>query len=149
MSAPGPAPRRRGPRRDRRGRGLRGPVALPGSLSARGGGFPGTRAQQFDQLVLSLVAQLEPRWGATWGRVEFGVEEAPLIPPDWRDDVPLATLVAATRTDPARIVVFRRPVERRVSGRAETAALVLALLVERVAELLGRDPHEIDPRYED
>lgn len=127
-------------------------MALPSALglSAATGGpaFPGSRAERFDELVLALVGHLERRWSAVWGSVEFGVEEIPLIPVDWSDDVPLATLVPAVGDTPARIVVFRRPVERRASGRAETSALVLGLLVERVAELLGREPQEIDPRYE-
>ncbi|MDP9444259.1 MAG: metallopeptidase family protein [Actinomycetota bacterium] len=124
-------------------------MALPAPLAPRGVRFPDTRAKRFDDLVAGLADRLERRWGTQWGAVEFGVEETPLLPSDWSDDdVPLATLVPAAAGRPARIVVFRRPVERRVEGRAETSALVLALLVERVAELLGRAPQEIDPRYE-
>ena len=44
------------------------------------------------------------------------------------------------------MVVYRLPVLQRARGRAETAALVLDVLVEEVADLLGRDPDEIDPR---
>ena len=46
---------------------------------------------------------------------------------------------------PARIVVFRRPVELRATTRIERTALVNEVLVEYIAELLGRDPSEIDP----
>jgi hypothetical protein len=46
------------------------------------------------------------------------------------------------------VVLFRRPLEQRAESRAELAALVLVVLVEQVAEMLGRSPEEIDPGYD-
>jgi predicted Zn-dependent protease with MMP-like domain len=122
---------------------------LPGPLSPRGTRFPVPAAERFDELVLTLVEQLRARLGDDLADVEFGVEETPLLPARWDPgEVPLATLVPATAGTPARIVLFRRPVEHRAGTREELSALVLAVLVERVAELLGRDPVEVDPRYD-
>jgi hypothetical protein len=45
-------------------------------------------------------------------------------------------------------VLFRRPIELRCDDRSELSAMVLTVLVEQVSELLGREPHEIDPRYQ-
>jgi hypothetical protein len=45
------------------------------------------------------------------------------------------------------VVVFRRPLELRAEGPGDLAALVHAVVVEQVAELLGRSPEEVDPRY--
>lgn len=147
--SPEPQPPRRTARRDRHGRGLRGPTALPGPLSPRGTGYPPSPAQRFDQLVLTLVRPLQERWEDALREVEFGVEETPLLPSGWDQlDIPLATVVRPTPDRPARIVLFRRPIEQRASGAEETSGLVLAVLVEQVADLLGRDPAEIDPRYE-
>jgi len=42
-------------------------------------------------------------------------------------------------------VAFRLPVQQRATGRADLERLVRAALVERVAELLGRDPGDVDP----
>lgn len=146
---PPPQPPRKGRARDRRGRGVRGPSALPGPLSPRGVDYPGTAAERFDALVLSLVAELGRRWGERWGSLEFAVEETPLVPEDWAEaEVPLATLVHGADEQPSRIVVFRHPIILRAPSRPETAALVLAVLVEQVAELLGIEPEEVDPRYE-
>ncbi|HET7327398.1 MAG TPA: metallopeptidase family protein [Nocardioidaceae bacterium] len=145
---PASQPHRPGGMRDRHGRGLRGPSALPGPLSPRGVAYPGTAAQRFDALVLSLVAELERRWGNQWGQVEFGVEETPLIPADWSSDAPLATLVRGHGARASRIVLFRRPIAWRAPTRPEMSAMVLAVLIEQVAELLGIEPHEVDPRYE-
>lgn len=135
--------------RDRHGRGIRGPSGLPGPLSPQGVAYPGTSTQRFDALALGLVAELESRWGTQWGRLELAVEEAPLIPPDWTtDEVPLATLVRGAGGQPSRIVLFRSPITLRAPTRPEMSAMVLAVLIEQVAELLGLEPHEVDPRYE-
>jgi hypothetical protein len=144
-----PARPRTGRRRDRRGRDMRGPSVLPGPLSPFGVPLTRSRKAEFDAIVLSVVHELEARWHAELGLVEFAVEETPLVPDDWTaDTVPLATLVRGTGSSPTRLVLFRRPIELRAEGRTELTALVLTVLVEQVSELLGRPPEEIDPRYD-
>lgn len=141
--------------RDRRGRGLRGPLVpreVPLSRS---------RAEQFDELVLDAVEDLERRWRPELAGVEFAVEEVPFVDPGEPEElvhgsdvvedgnVPLARLLPAEEGNgeplPARIVVYRRPLEVRAHGRADLADLVHDVVVEQVANLLGRDPDEIDP----
>ncbi len=80
--------------------------------------------------------------------MELAVEEAPVVPDDWpTTTVPLASVIRGHEL--VRLVVFRRPIELRVTAEEDLAALVLTVVVEQVAELLGRPPHEIDPRYEE
>lgn len=150
MSSPlSPVGPRRGRRRDLRGRGSRGPHVLPGPLSPLGVPSSLSRRAQFDELVLSVVQDLEDRWHAELGLVEFAVEETPWMPDDWASGtVPLASLVRGTGTTPTRLVLFRRPIELRSETRDDLSAMVLTVLVEQVSELLGRPPEEIDPRYE-
>lgn len=144
-------------RRDRHGRGLRGPLAPAGSPLYR------SRAERFDDLVLQAVAQLEPRWESELAQVEFAVEEVPSAdtPPDGLlpdgDPVPLARLdpeLAAARTPaqparPARIVLYRRPLLARADDEDELSELVLDVVIEEFARLLGLDPQVIDPGYPD
>ncbi|MGA8995687.1 MAG: metallopeptidase family protein, partial [Nocardioidaceae bacterium] len=140
---------RPGRRRDRRGRGMRGPGLMPGPLSP--GGVPAARSPKavFDDIVLSVVRDLEERWHAELGLVEFAVEEAPMVPDDWAaDTVPLASLVRGSGASPTRLVLFRRPIELRSETREDLTAMVLTVLVEQVSELLGRPPEEVDPRYD-
>jgi predicted Zn-dependent protease with MMP-like domain len=128
---------------------MRGPAVLPGPLSPHGA--PASRGPKadFDALVLSVVHDLEARWHSELGLVEFAVEETPLVPDDWdADTVPLATLVRGSGSSPTRLVLFRRPIELRCESRAELSAMVLTVLVEQVSELLGKEPDEIDPRYD-
>lgn len=160
-------------RRDRRGRGVRGPLTPPGAPVSR------TRAERFDDLVRDEVRRLSQRWGRELAQVEFAVEEVPPVGPGglvrplgadrwgWRgepfeaaspldddsDPVPLSQ----TRSSPAggslRIVVYRRPIEAR-GGQAggaeerELIRLVRDLLVEEVANLLGLSPESVDPSYD-
>ncbi|HWG28402.1 metallopeptidase family protein [Actinospica sp.] len=143
-SSPPPGQPRRRKTRDRRGRGIRGPLApaeLPLSL---------TRAEKFDDLVLDAVERLEQRWPQL-AAVEFAVEQVP--PPGaefWSaDPVPLGRAIRAASGEPDRIVVYRRPTEVRAATQAELVPLVYEVVVEQVAELLGLDPEIIDPETDD
>ncbi|MPZ60776.1 MAG: hypothetical protein GEU93_05675 [Propionibacteriales bacterium] len=143
----GPQPPRRGGRRDRHDRGVRGALSLPGPLTPLGVDYPLGPAQRFDDLVLAVAHEATERHPELEG-VEFGVEEAPLLPEDWSlTEVPLATVVRSSGRAPDRIVLFRRPLEHRAAEPAELSALVFAVVVEQVAELLEMDPYDVDPRY--
>lgn len=107
-----------------------------------------TAAERFDELVLATVKDIEERWQDQLGLVEYAVEDTPRLPDDWADEtVPLASLVRGQGTRPTRLVLFRRPIEHRCETRADLQALVLTVVVEQVAELLGIDAEDVDPRY--
>jgi predicted Zn-dependent protease with MMP-like domain len=124
---------------------MRGPGVLP-----RRPGVPAlpTRRQRFDDLVLAGVKAIDERWSDRLGLVEYAVEDTPDLPVDWDDaQVPLSSLVRGTGAAPTRLVLFRRPIEHRCETRADLEAMVLTILVEQVAELLGIDAEDVDPRY--
>ncbi len=154
-------------RRDRHGRGLRGPLVPPVvSIGGKDIRVPAsqTRGQRFDDLVLDAVEDLEQRWGQELQGVEFAVEDVPAVP--LRSDVALDEDVLADQksggavplgrllptgldgqgheTAP-RIVVYRRPLEARAADRLDLADLVREVVVEQVARLLNLDPDDIDP----
>jgi len=116
-----------------------------------------TRGQQFDDLVLDAVEELEGRWAAELEGVEFAVEEVPAIArgsaiefdPEVIVDrgVPLGRLLRAgiPGASTPTIVVYRRPVEARARDGEDRADLIFMVVAELVAELLGRDVDEIDP----
>jgi predicted Zn-dependent protease with MMP-like domain len=138
-------------RRDRHGRGLRGLLVPPEVPLYR------SRSERFDDLVLLAVSQLEPRWEAELAGVEFAVEEIPPAEPasDDPDPVPLARLEPGSADGgspkrppgPARIVLYRRPLLARAEGDEELGELVLDIVVEEFARLLGLDPQVVDPGY--
>lgn len=128
---------------------MRGPAVLPGPYAPVGVPRDRSGREDFDALVLGVVRDLEGRWRDELGLVEFAVEDTPVLPEDWAAaTVPLATVVRGHGSAPTRLVVFRRPIELRAGTRADLSALVLTVLVEQVAELLGRPPEDVDPRYE-
>lgn len=108
-----------------------------------------TPRERFDDLVLGIVTEVERRWEHRLGLVEYAVEDTPLVPDDWSiDTVPLSSLLRGSGATPTRIVLFRRPIEHRCVNREELEALVLTVVVEQVAELLGIDAEDVDPRYD-
>jgi hypothetical protein len=133
--------------RDRHGRGLRGPAVLPGPLTPQGPPRRPSRRDRFDEVVLDVLSALEARWSTELGLVEFAIEETPVVPADWSaPTVPLGSLVPGSGSTPSRVVLFRRPIEMRCETSGDLGALVYTVLVEQVAELLGRRPEDIDPR---
>jgi predicted Zn-dependent protease with MMP-like domain len=141
----------RAPRRDRRGRGLRGQLAPAGVPVNR------TRSEAFDDLVLDAVEELEEHWSAELSGVEFAVEEVP--PPEQVTGVAFDPEVVVDRgialgrlhrtgvegVSAPVIVIYRRPVEARAVDREDRGDLVFMVVAELVAELLGRDLDDIDP----
>jgi predicted Zn-dependent protease with MMP-like domain len=138
-------PRRR---RDRRGRGARGPLAPAGVPIAA------SPTERFDNLVLDAVEHLEVRWRDRLREVDFAVEEVPPLEAGLRVDdeiasagVPLARLLPPGGGHPARIVLYRRPLELRAHDREDLEDLVHDVVVEEVARFLGMDPETVDPGY--
>ncbi|MFC0549724.1 metallopeptidase family protein [Planotetraspora thailandica] len=140
---------RRVRRRDRHGRGMRGPLAPSHVPIAK------SRGERFDDLVIEAVDRLKPRWGAQLASVEFAVEEVP--PPSELVDGPSrlsSDPIPFGRAEPASgghaaVVVYRRPLEARARDRDTLGTLVFDVVVEQVANLLGLTPETIDPGYDD
>jgi predicted Zn-dependent protease with MMP-like domain len=128
---------------------MRGPALLPplGKGDRQAPGRP-TARERFDTLALGIVTEVDERWQDRLGLVEYAVEDTPMLPDDWDSDtVPLSSLVRGSGGNPTRLVLFRRPIEHRASSREELEALVLTVVVEQVAELLGIDAEDVDERY--
>jgi len=132
-------------RRDRRGRGPRGPL-LPSTMPSYR-----TRAERFDELVLDAVERIERRWAKQLAGTEFAVEDVPPSnPAPWEHGgVPLGRYFPSDAGLPTRIVIYRRPVESRAADTLDMADLVRDVVVEQVAHLLGRSPDDVDPDYGD
>jgi predicted Zn-dependent protease with MMP-like domain len=114
-----------------------------------------SRSETFDDLVLEAVADVGRRWAAELQDVELAVEDVPspalggaeglVADGTAGGEVPLAQALAGTEGVRPRIVVYRRPIELRAEDRADLRELVREVVVDAVAELLGRDPDEVDP----
>lgn len=66
--------------------------------------------------------------------------------PDWTEErVPLSSAVDGSDDSPARVVIYRRPLELRTASRRGLAILVHRTLVEQLSALTGLPVEKIDP----
>ncbi|WP_026256326.1 MULTISPECIES: metallopeptidase family protein [unclassified Mycobacterium] len=139
---------------------MRGPL-LPRSV-------PGwrSRAERFDMAVLEAYEPIERRWASRVSVLDVAVDEIPRMSPrdpetvQWPPEVvadgpiALARLIPAGvdvrgNTTRARIVLFRKPIERRAKSPDDLAELLHEILVAQVATYLGVEPSVIDPMIDD
>jgi predicted Zn-dependent protease with MMP-like domain len=136
---PGPRP---GPRRrDRRGRGRRWdliPPHLPGHR---------TRRERFDDLVADAGAALTERFPRRLAHLQVLVEEVPPADPaPWEEaTVLLGRVIPPSRENPARVIVYRRPLQTRCLTEDDLETLVRQVLSEQIGSLLGIAPEDVDP----
>lgn len=137
----GPRP---GSMRDRRGRGRRGPLALPGPLSPAGVPAQTGPRERFDLLVGQIVTALGPAFRAESDAIEVIVEEGPSLPPEWTEEVPAS--VVTQHGDVTRVVVFRLPISGRCATETELHDMTWSVLIEQLAAVWQVDPEDLDPR---
>ena len=137
-------------RRDRHGRGLRGPLAAPNPLT--GAPMPlryATRGvETFTACLRASVARIEVACPRALAGLDVGFEDVPSLT-GWVDQVPLASAVSARPSaggmQNGQIVLYRRPIEHRANTRKELAALVHRTVLEQLSAITGISTDELDP----
>jgi hypothetical protein len=119
-------------------------MALPGPLSPRSVPAHRPPRESFDLLVGDVLAALESHFTVEPDHVEIVVEEAPLLPPEWTDDVPLS--IVATVPDGHRVLLFRIPITQRCLTTVDLEELVWTVILDRLAEVWHMSPDDLDPR---
>ena len=95
-----------------------------------------TRTGMFDDMVAAQVRRLGQAWPELIRPLQFAVED---VPPS--DPTPWQTGI------PARVVLYRMPLQTEAPTKLELQLAVRDELVARIAELYGRRPEEIDPDW--
>lgn len=143
--------------RDRHGRGPQGPLLPVGVPRYR------TRSSAFDQLVLETYAPLHNAYAEQLAGVDLAVDTIPrmrlradmsMLPDEVvaEGPVPLGRVLPAgvdrhgAPTRP-RLVIFRRPIERRAKTAQEQSELLNWVLTALVANYLNLDPRDIDDAF--
>ena len=115
--------------------------------------------------VLEAYEPIERRWQQRLTGLDVAVDEVPRIsardpesvqwPPEVVADGPvaLARLIPAGvdvrgEATRARLVLFRKPIERRAKDSVDLTDLLHEILVAQVATYLGVEPSVIDPTLE-
>ena len=135
-------------RRDRHGRGVRGPLALPNPWTTRPARppRPATPTEAFHEAVHVAVERIARQCPEALVDITFGIEDVPVVPPTWTaSQVPLALAVEPAADAAGQVVVYRRPLEHRSNSRRGLQILVYRTVVEQLAALTGRSVSELDP----
>ncbi|OBF27960.1 metallopeptidase family protein [Mycobacterium sp. ACS4331] len=139
---------------------MRGPLLPPTVPGWR------SRAERFDMAVLEAYEPIERSWQERLTALDIAVDEIPRIsprdpenvqfPPEVIADGPiaLARLMPAGvdvrgNATRARIVLFRKPIERRAKDTTELGDVLHEILVAQVATYLGVEPSVIDPTFDE
>lgn len=109
-----------------------------------------TRSGMFDDLVAAHIRRLGNAWPELIHPLQFAVEDVPPSDPvPWELEPNVKSrLFPAAHGMPARIVLYRMPLQSRARNRDDLQWAIRDELVVRVAELYGRRPEEIDPDYQ-
>ncbi len=131
--------------RDRHGRGIRGPLALPHQWSDVAVPLQRpNRTNFFNDCVTGSLEAITAHNPSVLDQVVVGVEEVPHLATDWTGDrVPMSAAVEPTLTKPAQIVVYQRPLERRAASRSHLREIVHHTIVEQLSALTGISITEI------
>lgn len=143
-------------RAERRGRGRRGPLLPPEVPRWQ------SRSEAFDQAVIDAYAPLDSQWGSRLSHLDLAIDMIPrmhlragiILPEEIAADgpVPLGRYIPAgvdqsgNPTRP-RLVVFRRPIERRAADRRELDILLKQVLIKLVAVHLGIAPMDVSDEW--
>ena len=127
-------------KRDRHGRGMRGPTLPHNAPSYE------KPAELFLRLVREAIEDLDERFPTSMKHISFLTEEVPSL----RDLTLHDGVVALGRVasgNPHVCVLYRRPIEMRSTSHSMLARTIRDVLAENVGLLLGLRPDHVDPDY--
>ncbi|WP_243386874.1 metallopeptidase family protein [Bifidobacterium primatium] len=108
-----------------------------------------TKAGMFDSMVVAQLKRLNAAWPQLLDGVQCAVEDVPpSAPVSWETRRAfLSQSFPANHGIPARIVLYRRPIEQRAVGRVDLQLIIRDELVSCLADLSGKHPEDIDPDW--
>ncbi|NEG89377.1 metallopeptidase family protein [Bifidobacterium aerophilum] len=129
--------------RNRHGRGTRTPMFGTRLPRYR------TRSGMFDDMVAAQIRRLNGAWPQLIKPVQFAVEDVPPSQPaPWEPEPNLnSQYFPAGHGTPARVVLYRMPIQTMARDRMDMQLIIRDELVGRIADLYGRRPEEIDPDW--
>ena len=134
-------------RRDRHNRGLRGPL-VPHNVPLHE-----SRREIFNGLVKTAIEEIDERIGSrikgSLTSIEFSVEQIPnaVELKHRKTSVPLGRSESSSPTKPARVVLYRRPIELRGTDDESLERIIRDVLAEHIGQLVGMNPNDVDPDY--
>lgn len=97
--------------------------------------------------MAAVLERIDERWSRSVESVEIAVEMvAPSEPAPWEHGVPVTRIFPGERGQPTRIVIYRRPLERRADGDS-LPHVIRDVVVDALAHVWRCRPEDIDPDY--
>jgi hypothetical protein len=108
-----------------------------------------TKAGRFDGAVVAQLKRLHQAWPQLIESIQCAVEDVPPSDPlPWEDNsVARSRAFPAEHGQPARIVVYRRPIESMARDTFDLQLILRDEIVSRLADLSGKHPEDIDPGW--
>ena len=133
--------------RDRHGRGMRGMLAPPNCIAGQQLRLrrPTLPIPLFLQCVTQSIDLIEQAVPEALNHIHIGVEDVPQVGSLWGSHVPLAAAITGDDTQPAQIILYRRPIELRASNPTQLRQLVFVALLEQVSTATGLSVATLDP----
>lgn len=130
--------------RDRHGRGMRQPMFHMKMPQYR------TRQGTFDNLVIAQFKRLATKFPKEVAQCDCAIEDVPpSVPLAWEEQrVALSQGFPAQHGERMRIVLYRMPIEHRSRDRYACELIIRDEITKRFAQLLGKDPRDIDPQWD-
>lgn len=136
-----PMAMRIGKRRDRHGRGIRGP-SLPPALPAWR-----TSAEKFDDIISWDLGTFRRHLGPLMDKLDFAVLDVPgQDPAPWEDGVPLCRFLPFERPSKVhgRIIFYRMPILEAARRTPDPRLFIHDVVTSQLASALDMDPEDID-----
>ncbi|MDR1851086.1 MAG: metallopeptidase family protein [Propionibacteriaceae bacterium] len=138
-------------KRDRHARGMRGPIAYPNKLTGTPVPLRRIRSRQsyFMSCIASSVDRIAENNDEVLDGIDIGFEDVPLGIDPWASHVPLGSSVSARPDQRGRVVLYRRPLERRAASRNDLRRLVYRTIAEQLSAITGISLGDIAPELDD
>ncbi|MGO1385948.1 MAG: metallopeptidase family protein [Arachnia sp.] len=125
--------------RDRHGRGIRGPLALPHAFSPSPVPLHRpNRSEFFNECVTDAMSAVAAVNSRAFEGILVGVEDVPQWSPTLSADrVPMSAALEGSGSSTSQVVLYQRPLEHRAATRPQLRRLVYRTIVEQLSALTG------------
>ncbi|MDR1833969.1 MAG: metallopeptidase family protein [Propionibacteriaceae bacterium] len=138
-------------RRDRHRLGMRGPIGYPNELTGLPVPLRGLRTHLsfFTACIAAAVARISEQNAEVLVGIDVGFEDVPLGIDPWSERVPLGSAIPLLPGQRGRVVLYRRPLERRAASRGDLRRLVYRTIAEQLSAITGVTLEDIAPDLRD
>jgi hypothetical protein len=103
----------------------------------------------FTRCIAGAVERISENNPEVLDGIDIGYEDAPMAVEDWATQVPLGSAVPSRPDSRGRVVLYRRPLERRAVSRNDLRRLTYRAVAEQLSAITGVSLTDIAPELDD